>query len=191
MKRFSRIITFLLVFAFVFSIFDVSKADAFTYKPGDILVTNSTSSKGITGHAGIVINSTTVLHTSGWKSEPYPLTISITNWNKRYSKTKVVRPDSATKGQKAANAAVTYFKGKKIPYALTANPRNINSTYCSELIWYAYYKAGYPIKFPLSDQTGIFAWYTPSSGYVLPYNFVNKTIMDNAVNKFTIVDNVW
>ncbi|MFD6439556.1 hypothetical protein ACFWDG_07025 [Peribacillus sp. NPDC060186] len=192
MKRFSKVILFALSFTIIFTVFNVSKADAFTYKPGDILVTKSTSAKGIAGHSAIVINSTTVLHTSGWKSEPYPLPMSITKWTNRYSTVKVVRPDSAKKGQAAADAAVKYFKGKTIPYRITSNPRDIDPyTYCSELVWYAYYKAGYPIKYPLSDQNGIYAWYTPSNGMVYPYDFVNKTIMDNSINSFTIVDNKW
>jgi uncharacterized protein YycO len=190
MKRYSRIISAVLIFTFVLSAYNVRSADALTYRAGDIIVTNSTSSSGIVGHSGIFINSNTILHTSGWKSEPYPLTISLSKWNDRYEKSKVIRPDSATKGQKAADAAIKYFKGKTINYKITPNPRDINpNTYCSELVWYAYYKAGYSIKKPLIDQTGIYAWYTPGSGdYIYPYDFANKTIMDNTVNAFTVID---
>lgn len=196
MKKISKIIVFSLIFAFVLMGYtERSTHAAFKYKPGDIVVTNSTSSSGIVGHTGIVIDSNTILHTSGWKSEPYPLTISIKKWTDRYGSTKVTRPDSAAKGEAAAKAAVKYFKGKKINYKITTNPRDIDpNTYCSEFVWYAYYKAGYPIKYPKwNHKDGIITgWYTTGAGsLVKPYDFIDKTIMDNSTNKFTIVDNKW
>ena len=39
-------------------------------KKGDILVNNGTSSLGLTGHAGITITSSQVLHTPGKNSKP-------------------------------------------------------------------------------------------------------------------------
>ena len=53
------------------------------YKKGDILITERTSSKGITGHVAIYIGNGKVLHTSGWKSEPHPKVMTIKKWSKR------------------------------------------------------------------------------------------------------------
>lgn len=92
-----------------------TEAQAITYKPGDILVTNSTSAKGIAEYSAIAINSKKVIHTSGWsspKSELYPKVMTIKDWESRYkNKVKVVRPNSSTLGKNA----VKYFKNKRIP----------------------------------------------------------------------------
>ncbi|MBM7645665.1 uncharacterized protein YycO [Scopulibacillus daqui] len=140
-KIIKPIIIFALLFNLVF-IVHPPKSHATSYKTGDIFITKSTSSKGLTGHTGIAISSKTILHTSGRKGEPYPKTISIKDWNRRHPKTKVIRPKSSSLGSNAASKAKKYFYKKKIPYAITTNPKNIKKTYCSELVWYSYYKAG-------------------------------------------------
>ncbi|UNL87483.1 hypothetical protein [Priestia koreensis] len=152
-------------------------------KPGDIIVTNSTSSSGIVGHTGIYIDATHILHTSGWKSEPWPKVISETDWHKRYEKSKVIRPSSSSLGVKAAQKAKAYFQNKKIPYWISSNPTNISKTYCSELVWYAYYKAGKSFK---TRTSGGFA--TPND-LVTPYNFIDKANV--AYNKFSFIDSNW
>jgi len=159
---------------------------ATSYKAGDIFITKSTSSKGVAGHSAIAINSTTLLHTSGWKSEPYPKEISIKDFLKRYPKTKVIRPSSSTVGTKAAQNATKYFKGKKIPYEVTTNPTNIKKTYCSELVWYAYYKSGKTFKV-FNPGSQVNTWITPS--YIRPYDFSDQTNMSH--NGFKWVDSKW
>ena len=158
---------------------------AIANKPGDIIITNSTSSKGITGHIGIYIDSTTILHTSGWKSEPYPTTISEKKWHERYAKSKVIRPTSSKLGQDAAKMAKKYFKDKKINYKITANPKDINpNTYCSELVWYSYYKAGK--QFKVFDQA-MGMYMTPS--IIKPYAYLESNNVSH--NGFKFIDNKW
>ncbi|AMA63252.1 nlpC/P60 family protein [Kurthia sp. 11kri321] len=152
-------------------------------KPGDIIVTNSTIASGITGHAGIYIDATNILHTSGRANEPYPLVISETKWHERYSKSKVIRPKSSTLGATAAQKAKTYFRGKKIPYKITNNPKDIKYIYCSELVWYSYYKAGKTIK--TRNSQGFFE----PKALVVPYNFIDSATVD--YNNFKFIDNKW
>ena len=191
MKQFYKIFIAAIIFTVLLSGFSFNKTEAATsYKKGDIFVTSSTSKNGITGHTGIVIDSNTILHTSGWKSEPYPTTISISNWLKRYPKTKVSRPNSSTLGSKAADMAVKYFKGKKINYKITFNPKDIDpNTYCSELVWYSYYKAGktYQIFGGTTPGNPTGYWKTPS--IVEPYIFINSQTTNH--NGFTRIDNKW
>lgn len=162
---------------------------AINNKPGDIIITTDTILNGITGHSGIYISSTTILHTSGRNSEPYPTTISESDWHKRYSGgSKVIRPNSSTLGQKAADNAKKYFQGKKINYKITANPKDIDpNTYCSEIPWYSYYKAGktYKTRYE-APQTGG-GWISPT--YIYPYDFSNSVYVD--YNGFYFIDNKW
>ena len=84
MKKQDKLI---LVFVLAIGLFYPTNNDtasvAFFYKKGDILITERTSSKGITGHAAIYIGGGKLLHTSGWKSEPHPKVMTIKKWSKR------------------------------------------------------------------------------------------------------------
>lgn len=183
-------IIYKLTFAFVFSLFilcttqESTVSAAIANKPGDIIITNSTSSKGILGHMGIYIDSKTILHTSGWKSEPYPLPISESKWHKRYKHSKVIRPNSSALGKKAAQQAVKHFKGKTIPYKLTSGVTNIKNTYCSELVWYSYYKAGKEFK-TYNPTARLFA--RPS--IIKPYDYTNVANVKH--NGFKWIDSKW
>ncbi|MCE4958070.1 hypothetical protein, partial [Macrococcoides caseolyticum] len=129
-------------------------------------------------HAGIYVTSTTILHTSGRKSEPYPRYISEGNWHKRYASSKVIRPTSSTRGKKAAAMAKKYFYGKRIPYAITPGLLNIKKTYCSELVFYSYYKTGSP-----------FIQMDKGAQLISPYAFLNSFAVKH--NGFKFVDNKW
>lgn len=159
---------------------------AFAYKKGDILITDRTSSKGITGHTAIYIGKNQVLHTSGWKSEPYPKVMSLSSWLKRYDKrVKVLRYKSSKVAGKAADQAVKAFKSKKIKYSITPNPKNISKTYCSELVWYSYWKAGVTYKIShYSGKNGKTTWIVPT--VIMPYDYLDSK--DFKKNGFTLVD---
>lgn len=191
MKRFKNFIVIVLVFTLFFALFNPSKSEAATYQKGDIFITTSTSSQGIAGHAAIAISSTQVIHTSGWKSEPYPTVMTISAWMTRYkNKVKVIRPKSSTLGAAAADQAVKYFKDKKIGYFITPNPKDINpNIYCSELVWYAYYKAGksYKINQGATNANPNGTWKDPSIIY--PYDYVNSYYVN--YNGFKFIDNTW
>lgn len=185
MKRILLLVsTFLLAFVFMFTQGGVAEA-AIDNKPGDIIITRSTSSKGVTGHIGIYIDSTTILHTSGRSSEPYPTTISESDWHARYAESKVIRPDSSSLGADAAQKAKQYFQGSEIPYKVTPGVKNISNTYCSELVWYAYYQAGK--EFKVLSSSGEAVWATPN--IIQPFDYT-KTHQVN-YNGFSFIDNTW
>ncbi len=89
--------------------------NGFNYTAGDVLVTTSTSAKGLTGHAGIVHpNGKDVIHIAGPGYNPS--VISIQSWLSQYKSTKVVRHNNKTTASKAANWALNYYingAGKK------------------------------------------------------------------------------
>lgn len=164
--------------------FELLNARAVSYKKGDILITNSTIFFGITGHTGIVIESDKILHTSGRKDEPYPDVLTIAQWNKRYPQTKVARPNSSSLGESAAAKAVQYFHKKKINYMITPNPTDLSNTYCSELVWYSYYKAGKDFKV----YSNLDGKYTRPS-IIAPYDFLGSLTL--SYNGFKLIDNQW
>lgn len=179
-KMLIKIVVALLAFLFIGIIGNNNNSYALSYKKGDVLTTKSTSASGLTGHNGIYIGKGKVLDTP--RVHRYPRVVPVKKWIKSYPKTKVIRPKKASLGNKAANNAIKYFKGKKIPYAVTVNPKNIKKTYCSEIVWYSYYKAGKQYKVP---EHGI--WMQP--GIIAPYAYVNKK--DVKHNGFKFVDNKW
>ncbi|MFB5664069.1 hypothetical protein [Alteribacillus sp. HJP-4] len=187
MVLFKRIsILFIMGITVVF-IFLPDNSEAATYKAGDIFITKTSSAKGLTGHTGIAISSTEIAHTSGRSSEPYPTTISISEWNSRYPETKVIRPNSSSLGEEAAEKASHYFVGENIDYWITSNPKDIDPyTYCSELVWYSYYKAGKEFEVIGSNSNGLF-WKTP--GIIEPYDFTKSNYVEH--NGFTFIDNSW
>lgn len=192
MKYFKSFMVTVLIFTMFFTLFGASKSEAATsYKKGDILITTATSYKGIAGHSAIAISSTSVIHTSGWSTEPYPRIMSIKDWEARYkNKVKVIRPTSSTLGAKAADQAIKYFKGKTIKYLPTSNPKDIDPyTYCSELVWYAYYKAGksYQVNSGATPGNPNGTWKNPSIIY--PYDFSNSTYVKH--NGFKFIDSTW
>lgn len=158
----------LLIFVLAIGLFYPTNQDtasaAFSYKKGDILITDRTSSKGITGHVAIYIGDGKVLHTSGWKSEPHPKVMTVKKWSKRYNNIiKVLRHKNSKTAAKAASMAVKHFKDKKIKYSITTNPKNISKTYCSELVWYSYWKAGVTYKLNrYTGKTGKTTWHLPT-----------------------------
>lgn len=168
-------------------------AQALSNKPGDIIITKNTSSKGILGHTGIFIGSNQILHTSGRKSEPYPIIFTKKEWEKRYGNSKVIRPKSAKLGKKAADKAISTFTkydkkkkkrvGKHIPYNISSNLKDIKEIYCSELVWYSYYKAGksYKVSAP---------YYGFAEPMIMePYDYIKPTLVD--YNDFKFVDKTW
>ncbi|GEN57695.1 hypothetical protein GCM10012290_22950 [Halolactibacillus alkaliphilus] len=118
-----------------------------TLNKGDILVSNGTSSFGLTGHAGIAISSTQVLHISGAKNSK-PLVITTKQWQDRYgivqgqkdgrTHTNVYRVGSRTNAIRAANWAKINYQNKNYSYSISMNLPSKNPTYCSKIVWQAY-----------------------------------------------------
>ncbi|MGG4493758.1 YiiX/YebB-like N1pC/P60 family cysteine hydrolase [Brevibacillus reuszeri] len=152
-KSFSRILfLFLMIFALCTPVsfaadFTTLEVDpGVTYpgtsvkvKIGDMLVTNQTSSAGLTGHAAIVTDNYTVVHIGGYGENPED--ISISKFFKRYkSNIKVVRY-SSSKAAKKAGAWATEFAEEysDATYGLTNKLSGASPTYCSKIVWQAYY----------------------------------------------------
>lgn len=130
----------------------------FQIQPGDILVTNGTTSSGtFLGHAGIATSSYNVLRIAG--PDCTPVLISIYDWNNTYSRndkwTIVYRHNNMT----AANAAVmwatsTYlFSGAT--YAITPYLAGTDPTYCSKIVWQAYAYGPSPSEVYVNIPVGI------------------------------------
>ena len=131
-------------------------------KAGDILVTNSTSSSGFSGHAGIV-TSNGIMFSSIANTKANPRNLSLKDWFSKYKNTKVVRINSSTKAKTAANWATSYVRNHaNASYSITTNLKGLDPTYCSKIVWQAYVLGG----------TGVFD--NRSVGIKVPYNLLYK-----------------
>lgn len=186
-----KIIGLIFVAIFALSSFFVtgnSAEAAFSHKAGDILITKSTSSAGLTGHAGIVSSTgAAVIHVSGKGARAGTLTIS--DWYKKYPATKVVRHSNTTTAYNAARWAYDYYilgSGSDTDYRVTTNPKDRTYTYCSEIVWQAYYYGAsttYKVLKTTSSQT---TWEIP--GIIQPYDYTNGSFQ--SYNKVSTVRTV-
>lgn len=106
----------------------------------DVFITNGTSSKGLYGHAGIVISSSEILHIAG--PNKTPKTVTLCDWTGRYNAdgwTKVYRHSSSSTAVAAAKWAERTYKGSSAEYEITLNLASTDVTYCSKIVWQAYY----------------------------------------------------
>lgn len=183
-------ITLILVLSFCFNTTPrAATIRGFYYMGGDILITNSTSSNGFTGHAGIVLpGGNNVLHIQG--SGYKPTVISISKWLDLYPSTRVVRSSSMTKASNAANWAKSYYvdgSGKNTTYRITFIPKDKTYTYCSEIVWQAYYY-GAGLEYTIANITsqGLVNYIVPN--IITPYAFIDST--NQSHNKFSTVYSV-
>ena len=145
----------------VYSSDAIMARSSFTPRKGDVVITNGTSSAGILGHAGIATSSEYVFHIAG--GGYHPDYISFSRWHTNYTNknrsswTKVYRHNSSKVAYAAANWAVNTYTGSNAEYKITSNLASTNVTYCSKLVWQAYYYG------PSSHQA-----YGPTKGYRLP-----------------------
>lgn len=207
MKKVQTLLFFVLVLGFVF-LFNSNEAAALgptQVKKGDILVTNQTQCTAnstcakITGHAGIVVYANgglKVLHIPGKTSGLERIRIdSVSTFFSNYNnKIKVVRPNSSTIANTAASKAIFYFAtyvegkhvGKYKEYFIEPGVTDISRTYCSEIVWYSYYKAG--LSYKVYDYLSQISTYrTPS--IIKPYDYTNNALAN--YNGFKIVDSVY
>ncbi len=112
------------------------------FRAGDIFITNATFGQ-LTGHSGIMMTNGNILHIAGIGETPDP--ISVSNWHRNYTNaksnswTKVYRCVNGTAGIKAANWAYNTYYNSGAKYTITNNLASTNETYCSKLVWQAYY----------------------------------------------------
>ncbi|WP_409323905.1 YiiX/YebB-like N1pC/P60 family cysteine hydrolase [Staphylococcus caprae] len=119
---------------------DVSTRSRFHLKAGDVLISNATSSWGLTGHAAIAISSKKILHIYG--KGHHPATHSLSWFKKRYAKKgkwmKIYRSKKHGAGSKAARWARKHYVGKKYRYGINTHLSKRNPTYCSKIVYQAY-----------------------------------------------------
>ncbi|MCU5747132.1 hypothetical protein N9R04_10730 [Staphylococcus sp. SQ8-PEA] len=116
----------------------------FHLKKGDYFITNSVSSKGLSGHAAIYLGKGRIKEAPGYKQAIKTnnfykwkrYTLKKRKGNPQHRFIKVYRAPKKYRS-KAGNYAKTHFKG--VPYSITANPYSKNVTYCSKLVWQSYY----------------------------------------------------
>lgn len=108
-------------------------------RAGDILITNATSSSGLFGHAGIAVSPYVILHIAGPGQNPK--LILFTDWFTKYENgwTKVYRHSSSTTASAAANWAYDTYAYSNAEYQITMNLASTDVTYCSKIVWQAYY----------------------------------------------------
>lgn len=87
---------------------------------GDIFIINGTSAFGFTGHAGIAISSSKILHIEekGYKPNDIPKNI----WDNKYTSkewTKIYRHKDSTIANKATNWANDTYNGSSAKYKIT------------------------------------------------------------------------
>ena len=142
-------------------------APIYSMEKGDIFVTNGTSSAGILGHAGIAISASNILHIAGFGENPD--IISLNQWNSAYTDTdtdhwtKVYRHYSSSTATEAGDWAYDTYAYTDVEYALSLDLSSTNETYCSKIVWQAYY---YGPSSPAATGS--------LSGYVLPYDLVDR-----------------
>lgn len=158
-------------------------AGAFVHVAGDILVTNNTIISDYLGHAGIVAPSGNhVIHTAGKNLKPTMITL--TDWYKRYPNTQVIRSNTPSERIQAANWAKAYYvdgAGKNTEYKITANPKDLTYTYCSEIVWQSYYY-GANKAYLVNVNTN------PSIPTIItPYDFISISTYTHKYNGFSLV----
>lgn len=140
-------------------------------QPGDIFITNGTSLGGLTGHAGIFLGNGTILSIIGPGAKPEAL--SIMDWTERYNSqkgtwTKIYRPAAKYRPELAEQWAINNYKGKNYSYKITTNIFEKNPTYCSKIVWQAYWYSSAAVQ--------IGGFHTPiiASPYDLPDYFETR-----------------
>ncbi|MCI1171878.1 CHAP domain-containing protein [Enterococcus faecalis] len=144
------------------------KRDIQRPQAGDILVTNSTSSSPIVGHAGIYLGDGTILSIDGPKK--HPSTISLFQWmivrnSTKDTWTKVYRPKAAYKPAQSANWGNNNIRGKNFSYGITGAPTSLDPTYCSKIVFHSYWFA--------NNGNGMIIPGRLVSPYALPNMFVD------------------
>lgn len=119
--------------------FSIASLRGYVGATGDILVTNDTvKGTGIAGHTGIVVSTGKVLHIPGPKQKVK--IISLSEWNKRYDKTNVLRVKTQSVAVEAARWAKNNYKDGSNPgYSLAGSLYSKSPTYCSKIVWQAFY----------------------------------------------------
>ncbi|SNZ14222.1 hypothetical protein SAMN05421503_2273 [Terribacillus aidingensis] len=170
--------------------FRIRAKSTFTVRPGDIFITNSTSGSGIVGHAAIANGSNHILDMPGVKrgksKKNNNRQLTVSQWLSKYDNgwIKVYRiKDKALAAQVAKYADRHYYSSKgtatkdiHIDYGLTPHLYSLTPSYCSKLVYDAYYYG--------SGSKNVMKKHT---GYVFPYDlvtFFNRSYKPSKVHTY-------
>ena len=154
-------------FELVYSSKNPRAYSSYTMQTGDIFITNSTSSFGLTGHAAIAINSSTILHIA--RMGEVPSTLTFNDWLTDYSDaggwTQVYRHTNSSVGLSAGIWALVNYKDSNATYSFSGGLYDTSQTYCSKIVWQAYYYTE-PVGTHVETPTDIY-------GIIVPYDLRN------------------
>lgn len=108
---------------------------------GDVLITNGTSSYGLTGHAAIAIGSDEILSIDAPGENPSIKTRSA--FYRKYKKSsskwiKVYSPNKSKWGKSAAQWASNNYENSNATYQINTDINGTSKTYCSKIVFQAY-----------------------------------------------------
>lgn len=148
------------------------KSARLSLQPGDVIITNATSFFGLTGHAAIALNSSSILEIPG--KNRFVRIISPSTFKKNNSSgwIKIYRPKYSNWGKSAASWANKNYRNSKAPYKITFNINSTKETYCSKIVFQAYkFGVGKKVfKTFKAPSIGNVNAYSNNSLIVTPYN---------------------
>ncbi len=130
-------------------------------RKGDIIISNGTSSFGLTGHSGIAISENDILHIVGIGYTPDIISRErfYSNYIKKSSDwIKIYRPNVYLYGSKAANWAERVYRYSNATYKINTDIYSTNETYCSKIVFQAY-------KFGANAEDAFNWTYDSDTGY--------------------------
>ena len=152
-----------------------TSSNEYSMKAGDILITNATSSSGLTGHAAMAVTAVQILHIEG--PGKIPSTLGLESWHNKYTNenssswTKIYRHEDGNVATAAAAWERNTYRGSKAEYEINMDLASTTKTYCSKMVWQAYY---YGPSTPEANG--------PTVGVRLPYQLPD-TIHDLVLQK--------
>ncbi|MBQ1271786.1 MAG: hypothetical protein IIY11_09050 [Clostridia bacterium] len=126
----------------------ISPNSTYSMQLGDVFITNKSISTAMVGHAGIVITvgaSFRILHIVPNET---PSAVTLSNWHTTFTNreddswTKIYRHTSSSAATTAGVYAKSTYYGTDVPYSLTGSLFSTDKTYCSKIVYQAYYEAG-------------------------------------------------
>ncbi|WP_369878239.1 hypothetical protein JNUCC21_14455 [Bacillus sp. JNUCC-21] len=152
----------------------VTSLSSFSVKPGDIFITNSTSSAGIIGHSAIANGSNHILDMPGYGNKSdNNRQLTVSQWVSKYNNgwIKVYRLKNSSLAAQVGKYADRHYwsttgsskKNIHIPYKLTPHLYSVSPSYCSKLVYDAYWFG-----------SGSASVLVKRSGYVMPFNLINN-----------------
>lgn len=121
----------------------INSSSEYTMKAGDILITNATSSSGLTGHAAMAVTAVQILHIEG--AGKTPSTLGLESWHNKYTNssssswTKIYRHEDSNVATAAATWERNAYRGSSATYEINMDLASTSKTYCSKMVWQAYY----------------------------------------------------